>query len=197
MDDDGFTDDFDSLRNIDISNTELSEINPDWFSHRNIEALDISKNSLKQLKKVHTKYFPNLRYFNASFNEIKALDIGAFYECKKLEVISLSHNFLTAAYFDNLPNLRALYIKSNNLNSMAGTFHTMPQLEVLNLADNNIASMSDRNLQTLESLKFLNLSNNRLPYVAAYWFWGNDKTELSEVDLSFNAITVINHVAFK
>jgi Leucine-rich repeat (LRR) protein len=197
LDDVGFTNYYDSLRNIDISSTGLTDMKSSWFSRRNIEALDISKNSLSALKKDHMKFFPFLKYFNASFNEIKTLEMGTFLECKKLEVLSLSHNLLASAQFDNIPNLRALYAKSNNINNMAGTYSNMPKLEILNLADNNIASIGDRGLQTLESLKFLNVSHNKLPYIPGYWFWGNDKTKLSEVDLSYNSITYIDHVAFK
>lgn len=197
LDNTGFTNNYDNLKNIDISNTNLKEMKSSWFSRRNIEALDISKNSLTFLKREQMKFFPFLKYFNASFNEIKTLEARTFLESKKLEVISLSHNSLVTAHFDNLPNLRALYVKSNNLNTMAGLFTKMPKLEILNLADNNIGGMSDRNLQTLESLKFLNISHNRLPYIPAYWFWGNDRTKLSELDVSFNAITFIDHIAFK
>lgn len=197
LDDIGFSNYYDNLKNIDMSNTGVTEMKSSWFSRRNIEALDISKNSLNNLKKEQMKFFTFLKYFNASFNDIKNLEGGTFLDCKKLEILSLSHNSLVLPHFDNLPNLRALYVKSNNIQSMAGYYTNMPKLEILNLADNNIGGMSDRNLQTLESLKFLNVSHNKLPYVAGYWFWGNDKTKLSEVDLSFNAITVIDHVAFK
>lgn len=197
LDENGFTNFYDNLKNIDMSNTGLTDMKPSWFSRRNIETLDISKNSLPSLKKDQMKFFPFLKYFNASFNDIKTLEANTFLECKKLEIISLSHNILTTAHFDNLPNLRALYVKSNNLNTMIASYTNMPKLETLNLADNNIGSMSDRNLQTLESLKFLNLSHNRLPYIPSYWFWSNDKTKLSTLDLSFNSISFIDHVAFK
>lgn len=197
LDDVGFSNFYDNLKNIDMSGTGVTEMKSSWFSRRNVEALEISKNSIVNLKKEHMKFFPNLKYFNASFNEIKTLEAGTFLDCKKLEVLSLSHNALPTAHFDNLPSLRALYVKSNNLISMAGLYTNMPKLEILNLADNNIGGMSDRGLQTLESLKFLNVSNNKLPYIPGYWFWGNDKTKLSEVDLSFNSITFIDHVAFK
>jgi hypothetical protein len=41
----------------------------------------------------------------------------------------------------------------------------MPKLEFINLAENIIHGVADRWLETLESLKYLNLSNNKMPHV--------------------------------
>lgn len=198
LDDSGFTNAYDSLRNLDISNVGLmGQLKSSWFSRKNIEALDVSKNLLNDLRKEHMKNFPKLRYFNASFNEIKFLEVNTFLESKKLEIISLSNNNLPTVHFDNLPNLIALYLRSNSLVNMYGNYINMPKLEILNVAENNIALIADRSFQTLESLKRLNISNNKLPYIAAYWFAGCDKTKLSELDLSFNNLVRIDAISFK
>lgn len=198
LDESGFSNSYDSLRNLDISNVGLTnQIKSSWFSRKSIEALDVSKNLLNDLRKEHMKNFPKLRYFNASFNEIKYLEPNTFLECKKLEIISLSHNNLVTVLFDNLPNLLALYLRSNSLANMYGAYTNLPKLEILNVAENNIALIADRSFQTLESLKYLNISNNKLPYIAAYWFAGCEKTKLSEIDLSFNSLLRIDGLAFK
>ena len=41
----------------------------------------------------------------------------------------------------------------------------MPKLEFLNLAENLIHGIADRWVETLEGLKYLNLSNNKIPHV--------------------------------
>lgn len=198
LDESGFSNSYDSLRNLDISNVGLTnQIKSSWFSRKSIEALDVSKNLLNDLRKEHMKNFPKLRYFNASFNEIKYLEPNTFLESKKLEIISLSQNNLVTVLFDNLPNLLALYLRSNSLANMYGAYTNLPKLEILNVAENNIALIADRSFQTLESLKYLNISNNKLPYIAAYWFAGCEKTKLSEIDLSFNSLLRIDALAFK
>lgn len=198
LDDSGFTGAYDSLKNLDISNVDLKgTLKSSWFSRKTIEALDVSKNSLNDLRKEHMKFFPKLRYFNASFNEIKFLEQNTFLESKKLEIISLSHNNLPNVIFDNLPNLVALYVRSNLLTIIYGSFLNMPKLEILNVAENNIAAMADRSFVTLESLKYLNVSNNKLPYIGSYWFAGSDKTKLTEIDFSFNNIARIDALGLK
>lgn len=73
----------------------------------------------------------------------------------------------------------------------AVSFQKMPRLETLNLAENEITAIVDRSFSTLESLKYLNLSNNKIPHIGPWLFAGASKTKLEELDLSFNLITMI------
>jgi Leucine-rich repeat (LRR) protein len=183
---------------LDISNVGLAgQLKSSWFARRSIEGLDVSRNALIDLRKEQFKFFPKLRYLNASFNEIKLLEPGTFLESKKIEVISLSNNHLVSVNFDNLPSLQGLYLRSNNIINVHGAFGNLPKLEILNVAENNIAIVGDRNFQNLESLKYLNLSNNKLNHIGGYWFFGCDKTKLIEIDLSFNNIERVDQISFK
>lgn len=197
LDDNGFSN-YNLLKNLDISNVGLSgQLKASWFSRRTIEALDVSQNALNDLRKDNMKFFPNLRYFNASFNEIKFLEPGTFQESKKLEIISMSNNQLPAVNFNGLPSLKVLFLRSNFITNLHNSFVNLPKLEILNLADNNIVGIAERNFQTLDSLKYLNLSNNKLPFIAAGWFNGGDKTKLTDIDLSFNNIARIDGLALR
>lgn len=73
----------------------------------------------------------------------------------------------------------------------------LPRLEVLNLAENSIAAIGDRSFATLESLKYLNLSNNKLPFIGPNFFTGATKTKLEEVDFSFNLITMLYPISLQ
>lgn len=105
--------DFDSLKFLDMSQTEISSIKSSWFTKKTIEVLNVSGNLIKALKKEEMKFFSRLRIFNASSNEIKTLEANSFVDLKKLEVISLSHNQLTNVLFDNLENLKQLFLRVN------------------------------------------------------------------------------------
>ena len=48
----------------------------------------------------------------------------------------------------------------------------MPKLEFINLAENVIHGVADRWLETLESLKYVNLSNNKMPHVGDWVIYG-------------------------
>jgi Leucine-rich repeat (LRR) protein len=112
--DTGFRD-YDSLKVLDISLSYIEEFKPSWFSKKTIEVLNLSENFIKALKKDDMKYFSRLRIFNASFNEIKTIEANTFLETKKLEIVSLSHNQLTSVVFDNLENLKNLYLRGNQI----------------------------------------------------------------------------------
>lgn len=105
--------DYDSLKNLDMSSTGITALKSGWFSRKTIEVLNVSENLIKSLKKEDTKFFSRLRVFNASFNEIKTLEANTFLESKKLEVISLSNNNLVNLAFENLENLKFLYLRGN------------------------------------------------------------------------------------
>lgn len=114
MSDAGFRD-FDSLKKLDIAQTGLTGLKSSWFTKKTIEELNVSENFIKALKKEETKFFSRLRIFNASFNEIKTVEPNTFLESKKVEVISLSHNQIVNALFENLPSLTHLYMKGNSI----------------------------------------------------------------------------------
>jgi Leucine-rich repeat (LRR) protein len=77
------------------------------------------------------------------------------------------------------------------------SFTKMPRLTALNLAENNIAGIYDRSFQDLESLQYLDISNNKLPYIGYYTFGGCSKTQLNHLDLSFNLITALQTICFR
>lgn len=73
----------------------------------------------------------------------------------------------------------------------------MPRLETLNIASNEITGIVDRSFSTLENLKYLNLSYNKVPYIGPWLFAGAAKIKLAELDLSFNLITIIYPICFQ
>jgi Leucine-rich repeat (LRR) protein len=104
---------YDSLRNLDISKTQTTEIKSSWFTKKSIEVLNASENVIKALKKDDMKNFSKLRVFNASFNEIKTIEANAFLDSKKLEVIALNNNQIVYHFFENLDSLKHLNLREN------------------------------------------------------------------------------------
>lgn len=107
--------DYDSLKFLDISRSEITALKSSWFSKRTLESLDVSGNLLKAIKKEDTKFFDRLIFFNASSNEIKTLEDNTFLDSKRIEIVSLSSNELTIVQFINLMNIKQLYIRQNAL----------------------------------------------------------------------------------
>ncbi|XP_070510072.1 leucine-rich repeat-containing protein 15-like [Chironomus tepperi] len=193
--DNGFTS-YDSLRELDISNTGIKTFKNSWFTKKNIESLDISRNKMTELRRDNMKYFPKLKFFNASNNDLVFLEAHTFLDSKKIETIALTNNHIQSVHFENLDQLRTLNLKGNALNNIGGNYVRMPKLEFINLAENVIHGIGDRWLETLESLKYVNLSNNKIPHIGDWTFGGGEKTKLVELDLSYNAIGILYQSCF-
>lgn len=112
INDNGFNS-YDSLRNLDISNTGLKSIKYTWFSKKNVEILNISGNKMTELKREHMKFFPKLKTINGSYNDLTHLEANTFLDCKKVETITLNNNHINSVHFDSLDNLKYLNLRSN------------------------------------------------------------------------------------
>lgn len=133
LSDSGFRD-YDSLKFLDITQSEISSLKSSWFTKKTIEVLNVSDNVLTALKKEDMKFFNRLRVFNASSNEIKTLEANTFLDSKKLEVISLSNNQLTSVVIDNLENLKHLYLRENAIATVSHLISTRNGKDELNLS---------------------------------------------------------------
>ncbi|KAL7050479.1 hypothetical protein ACKWTF_004095 [Chironomus riparius] len=143
---------------------------------------------MTELRRDNLKYLPKLKFFNASNNDLVFVEAHTFMDSKKIEVVALTNNHIQSVHFENLDHLKTLNLKGNALNNIGGNYVRMPKLEFLNLAENVIHGVADRWLETLESLKYVNLSNNKMPHIGDWTFGGGEKTKLVELDLSYNAI---------
>jgi Leucine-rich repeat (LRR) protein len=112
---------YDALKLLDLSNTGLTALKPQWFSKKTIETLDLSRNSLTELKRDHMKFFPKLRVFNASNNNIKLLEAHTFLDLKKVETIVLSNNQIPHVHFENVESLKYLNLRSNKIPNVRKT----------------------------------------------------------------------------
>lgn len=122
--DNGFNS-YDSLRNLDVSNTGIKAFKNSWFSKKSIEVLDISRNKMTELRRDHLKYFPKLKFFNASNNDLVFLEAHTFLDSKKIEVVALANNHIQSVHFENLNHLRTLNLKGNALNNVSSNVMVM------------------------------------------------------------------------
>ncbi|KAG5678516.1 hypothetical protein PVAND_008183 [Polypedilum vanderplanki] len=188
--DTGFSNSYDALKFLDLSNTGLTALKPQWFARKTIETLDLSRNILTELKREHMKFFPRLRVFNASNNDLKHLEANTFIDLKKIEVIVLNNNHIPHVHFESVENLKYLNLRSNKIPNIWATLTKMPNLEIIIIAENEINAINDRSFETLTNLKHFNLSYNNLPHISGA-FGGCEKTKLTELDLSYNVIQVL------
>eukprot|EP01111_Echinosteliopsis_oligospora_P013454 TRINITY_DN4830_c0_g1_i1.p1 TRINITY_DN4830_c0_g1~~TRINITY_DN4830_c0_g1_i1.p1 ORF type:complete len:256 (-),score=30.06 TRINITY_DN4830_c0_g1_i1:125-892(-) len=128
-----------SKRSIDLKSKRIHSLNKEYFSGAtgNIESVDLCGNFLAALD-------------NDLFQHI----------FQHLTIINLLSNELTTVpKFDNLPNLRELYLGKNKISSLSN-LEGFSQLEVLDLRANKLESVSE--LTLCPNLTKLSLSSNKL-----------------------------------
>ena len=110
-----------------------------------VSTLSLSNNQLASVPDI-SAWFPHVTCLNLSRNNLQNLSLG-YFSIKNLPDLDLSQNL-----FINIP--RAL---RNN---------TKLRLEYLNMANNNMSSIYEPDLQSLHSLKILELNNNPINYIS-------------------------------
>ena len=107
--------DYDALKVLDLSSSDITVMKSSWFARKTIEVLDISKNLIKNLKKDDMNFFDRLRVFDASANDIKSIEQNSFIDLKKLEKLILNDNGLDVILLDNLGSLKTISLRGNSI----------------------------------------------------------------------------------
>ncbi|XP_055522511.1 uncharacterized protein LOC129716702 [Wyeomyia smithii] len=96
--------------------------------------------------------------------------------------------------FTDLPHLKWLDLRENNVNLLHNIFDNLINLEMLELDDNQIAELEPAIFKNQNKLRHLNLSRNQLRNITKDSFRGAEN--LQELDLSANAIESLPEDAF-
>lgn len=141
----------------------------DRFDH--LKYLDLSLNN-KNPGTIIPYYFssarPNLVHFKMSNSRIFDLEMHSFSNFSKLEYLDLSSNMLgnmecrLSDSLSSLTSLKELSVANNRIQCIQpDIFHHMGNIERVNLSLNEIHTF-DAELYKTKTLKYLDLSNNRL-----------------------------------
>lgn len=193
---------FDQLKNLDISNNELTNLTCHMFDQLPIlRALNLSRNLIIN---EHIQYklfqhcFTQLQHLDLSNNKIMSI----VYEKKLLDADPESPSTVENAdsnqsqttqptqsdgLFANIPNLHELYLGNNQINDLPrNAFVALPKLHVLNLANNQLSIIPFQVFQMLNTLQYLDLSSNQLVTFLDNFFIKNEA--LTVLNLRNNSI---------
>ncbi len=139
----------------------LETIPPEIRQLKNLEALDIGKNHLKQLP-VELTTLANLKELYLYDNAIEELPDG-FSDLSNLVVLGLARNKLMTIPTELmlLPKLEALDLGDNELTSLPAEFGKLKKLRVLSLKGNSIRTFPPE-FYKLTKLERIDLSGNPL-----------------------------------
>jgi Leucine-rich repeat (LRR) protein len=153
--------------------TNINEINTS-----SLKSLDVNKNRIQEIN-LKKNFLPNLEYLDLSQNRLFSIKNESFLNMNKLKHLNLSFNKLD------------LESELNNVSY----FHGLSLLEKLDLSFNEIKYLDSKaTFQYLNSLKYLNLSNNRLKTLDAFIF--GYLSNLNQLNLASNNISFLNENCF-
>ncbi|CAL9183667.1 unnamed protein product [Musa hybrid cultivar] len=175
-----------SIEDLDLSNTSIEDVLPDWFWNIPAFSINLSQNQingtlptfLEQMTNLSTlklsmnllegpipRLPPNLSYlylYNNSFSGSLSSNSLPL----ELELLDLSHNHISGSipsFVCNLTQLRILDLSSNQISSeIPWCWQETNFLFYINLADNKLSGEIPSSIEKLTQLRSLHLNNNSL-----------------------------------
>lgn len=224
---------------IDLSYNKICTLSDEIFRPLlKIQSLSLMQN---RLQSINFTLPTSLKYVNFVSNLINSIKENLFSGMTEVELLSLDNNMLTSlpsALFSTLHKMKRLSLKNNTLQSLnislpasleyldlsfntmtfldESLFSNMHQLEVLKLDNNNLSSISSQLFTTNNSLKEINLMDNKISLIGNVTLsvllnkiyslnLQNNKLQslnftlppfLKHIDISFNLLSSINENSF-
>lgn len=236
-----------SLRELRVSQNRLTGVGNTPLGLKRLRILDLSDNNIVDIPRHTFVGLDNLLYLNLSRNihlspvpttllqplskirtadlsrtGMKTLPTDLFSNCKDLEIIVLTHNFiqevaensfadlknlstvdlsfnhimsLRHSSFVNVMNLKRLLLRGNALGSFKGEFfNTGTGLEEIDLSDNQLSYLFPSSFLIHPRLKRLNLNNNKFNFFPSEIIASLQYLEL--IDLSQNQLKSVDELDF-
>ncbi|XVF78938.1 hypothetical protein PTKIN_Ptkin14bG0178700 [Pterospermum kingtungense] len=153
-----------SLVALDLSNNKLTGPIEQFGKIAPLERLDLGNNEMNGPIPISFSKLVNLTYLDLSSTKLNGnCDLSNF---SKLEFLSLSNTAVVLSMTSrsngnySFPNLRSLNLSSCNLSEFSDVVRNLPGLSFLDLSYNRIRMIEADMFLKLESLIYLDLSNN-------------------------------------
>ena len=154
-----------SIKHLDFSHNDASgQLPSDMLRALNlVEEIRLNHNKISSLPLQAFSGCNHLKYLDLSHNEIGFVEDNMFSGATNLEEINLSSNQLVNVnrVFANLKKLKVLNLSRNKLTAIQP--HQFPvRVLTIDLSNNIIASISDSSFKSLTRIKTVDLSGNNL-----------------------------------
>ncbi|KAK6269518.1 hypothetical protein POUND7_006623 [Theobroma cacao] len=163
-------------KHIALENNKLSGDIKE-FQYNSLEEISFGNNKLKGPIPSSISHLVNLTFVDLS-NLIGIVEVDMFSKLQNLQVLDLSYNSLS--------------LSSNGVSAN----YTLPNLQGLYLSSCNVSEFPQF-LRGSESLKRLDLSNNRISGKIPKWMWDVGKDSLWNLNLSHNSLTDFEQIPWK
>ncbi|XP_063423278.1 insulin-like growth factor-binding protein complex acid labile subunit [Mytilus trossulus] len=179
----------DKISDIVLRGNELTNIDGIFTYMNGMVRLDLSNNQIDKISSESFKNMTNLRYLLLGSNRITSIEVKAFNDNNLISFISLTGNPVI--------DVDGLFIKNNVLSFIELTncsLKTFPKglprmTRFLYLDQNNITSITKKEIEPVESLVNLFISENQIQFIERDAFAG--LRGLQELWINFNQINEV------
>lgn len=183
-----------NLRKFGFFSNKITRISPSIKQLRSLVKVDLSNNRLESLPEEFCQ-LGNISWLNLSNNRLQTLPAGIA-RLTKLEELGLGTNALTELPdMSTLTRLRILPVFKNNIKRIHPSICLLRSIEKLDFSDNSIVEFPVDAIYN-QSLRYLNLRNNRIAHISPFFFSGALST-ISMIDISENRLRFLPFKLFK
>lgn len=157
---------FCNLEKLDVGGQNLKEIKRNTFIRaKSLKFLYLHSSQITNLETDCFNGCSNLEVLILHRNQLEFIEQGAFNGMPNLRELPLSFNKIKENMFDQLPNLKKIWLNNNQIESISeNLFKFNLKLEEVHLAGNQINSMSHKTFSKLQNLNRLDLRLNKCAY---------------------------------
>ena len=181
---------------LNFANNSLSLIPNHFFTNNSdLVVLDLSKNGITDFKDNTFFGLSRLRVLALSFNNISQLRKEIFEPLVSLEYLLLNHNQIQSLNIDVFTfsgHLHSLMLYENHISSINGSFSAIQSLKSLDLSNNKLKHISKANYEGCTHLQYLYLNKNEIIQIEKDSF--RDMNSLFELNMYGNEITNISQL---
>ncbi|XP_075406027.1 leucine-rich repeats and immunoglobulin-like domains protein 1 [Tenrec ecaudatus] len=186
--------DFPNLREVYLSNNELTAIPSLGAASSHIVSLFLQHNKIRSVERWRLEAYLSLEVLDLSVNNITEVRSGCFPPGLRIKELNLASNrigTLELGAFDGLSrSLLTLRLSKNRIAQLPMKAFKLPRLTQLDLTRNRIRLIEGLTFQGLDSLEVLKLQRNAISKLTDGAFWG--LSNMHALHLEYNSLTEVN-----
>ncbi|CAL9762603.1 unnamed protein product [Musa acuminata subsp. burmannicoides] len=154
-----------SIKYLDMSNTSIEDVLPDWFWNNSASFINLSQNQINGTFPTSLVLLSYLRYLNLACNSFSG-SLPSIFPTLELRILDLSRNHINGSIPSFVCNCQRLDILDLSSNQISGEIPSCWQetnyFSSINLANNKLSGEIPSSIENLIWLESFHLNNNKL-----------------------------------